>query len=736
MSKLDNAYALLIGVGADLKESVTDATAIYNLLADETLCGYKEENVFLLTEEKATKQGIFDALDNLIEITDKNSSILIFYSGHGGHHEGANIYYLQPNDFDADTFIDAKDLRIKINALKSRRLIFFLDCCHAAGMFKGSNVGSYQTNLDTNEEEETTKRLKDVEGLAQKIDDDKGISIVSSCREDQLSWIMPGDINSLFTKCLLEVLRAQHKKYFEDEYIRISEVVQYIFRKVPERQSKQNPYVNLQIYDDFVLSYIPENLKQLIEADTTSTKTTVSVTKEKQKEIVTSFRETEGATNLLLFIHGFSGESSDTFGIIPKLLAQDSKMDGWDMKPLGYTHFVKPELGKDIWAGIEDIDRISDYLSTSIKYKFDKYNRVAIVAHSLGGLVAQKAIINLSNEYRNKISHLILIGSPNNGIDAELLSKSWNTKYKEMSSNGPFIKTLRKDWNNTFNNNYPFTLKVVAATNDEFVTSKSCYFPFDEKYYETIDGNHLSMVKPQDKNDDCYNLILYTLTDNDFYNKFTNREEINLTLGKYDAVIKKLIPDLDSLDSNGLKQLIFSLEGLDRNDEALKILNEHPLAKDNTDLMGILAGRHKRLYLLSFKLKDGEAAFNYYNKALEIAIVDENYSQIYYHAINLAFLSIVMYGNESKMLNYAKQALKATENCRNNLWKYATIAEANMYIGDMDITKEFYTKASELSGIREKISIHTNAYAGYISLMQMDNPEDDFIKFLKSSFLS
>jgi len=62
-----------------------------------------------------------------------------------------------------------------------------------------------------------------------------------------------------------------------------------------------------------------------------------------------------------------------------------------------------------------------------------------------------------------------------------------------------------------------------------------------------------------------------------------------------------------------------------------------------------------------------------------------------------------------------------------------------MYLDNMDKAKEFYTKASEMcgdQGIREKISIHTNAYAGYTSLMQMDNPNDEFIKFLKSSFLS
>ena len=135
------------------------------------------------------------------------------------------------------------------------------------------------------------------------------------------------------------------------------------------------------------------------------------------------------------------------------------------------------------------------------------------------------------------------------------------------------------------------------------------------------------MVKPEDKNNDCYNLILSTLTNTEFYNEFTNNEEINLALGKYDVIVKKLLPNVDSLDNNGLKQLIFSLEGLDRKEEALQILNGHPLAANNTDLMGLLAGRFKRSYLKTFDAKLAESALNYYSKSVEIAIKEENQNQ-------------------------------------------------------------------------------------------------------------
>lgn len=76
MKNLTNAYALIIGVGNDLPVTVLDAMSIYNLLADESMAGYPIENIILLTEKNATRQGILDGFDQLISKTDKESSVL------------------------------------------------------------------------------------------------------------------------------------------------------------------------------------------------------------------------------------------------------------------------------------------------------------------------------------------------------------------------------------------------------------------------------------------------------------------------------------------------------------------------------------------------------------------------------------------------------------------------------------------------------------------------------------
>ena len=754
MRTLENAYALIIGVDNEQKTDIfqKDAKAFYDVLSNEALCGYKKENITLLLDQEATSENIVGALDNYIEKIGENSSFLLFYSGHGGYYEGRS--YLLPYLASSENLVFGKDLRDKLSQMKSKRMFILFDCCHSGGFFD-DNKDEIISQAVANHS--SIKKASSLEGIAQEIDDEQGMVIMASSQVNERSWAR--GTCSIFTETLIEAFKAEHlkrKHFLVDEYVRTVETANYVFERTPERflelkqidnqniakggdqiirEKMQMPYANLQMSSDFVICYIPEELKPKISTKKFTNTIQEPETIVSKSDNIESWERSEG-NNLLLFIHGFSGESKDTFGKIPTMLQSDSNFDGWAMKPLGYSTIVQPKLGKDIWGAILDVDKIAMFLKTSITYKFRDYDRIAIVAHSLGGLVAQKAILNLDEENRNRISHLIMFGTPSNGISPEVLAKQWNKKYSEMNSEGDYIKSLRQEWEETFNNNYPFKLKVAASSQDEYVSIDSCHKPFDPENCEIVDGKHLQIVKPTDEKDDAYSLILNTLTGSKFFNQYTNKEEINLTLGKYDAVVKELLPLTDDLDKRGLTQLIFALEGLERKDEVYEILNNHPMAKNNTDLMGIIGGRHKRDYLKTYSYKSSQLSRDYYGKALEISVEKGVHSQIYYHAINLAFLSIVTdpETGKSEMKTFANQALEATNHCDDDLWKYATVAEANMYLGNLETAKEFYIKASTNIPIREKVSMHTNAYAGYVALTHRD--EDEFTQFLKARLLS
>ena len=731
MEELKNAHALLIGIGADLPLTVRDASALYNVLADDELAGYPLENILLLTEKEATREGILDAFDTLIERTNNESSVLLFYSGHGGVIDEQKQFYLVPNNFDVEeyetTWVKAEELREKISKIKSKRLVFFLDCCHAGGMTTSIANESATASPVTN--------LKNADGLAHKIDDGRGMSIVSSCREDQISVILEGDSNSLYTKCLLEVLKGEHKNNFEEPFIRISDVVKYLLKRVPEIYEEQNPFANLLIYDDFVLSKIPVNQHYKVRSSNSDEIYEVS---ESKGDVVTSFKESKEAKNLLIFLHGFSGEASATFGEMPNLLANEESLDGWDIIPFGYSENVNPLLGKNIWASKEDINRISDYLTSSIKYKFDKYTRVAIVSHSLGGIVAQQTILNLDKSDLGKISHLIMFSCPSNGVKSTLFSRLLKSDMNDLNSDGSFINQLRMDWNSKFpKENYPFKLKVVSGTGDEYVPVDSSFNSFSDIYQVVISGSHFNIVNQKTQENDSYRLILDTISNNDFSAKHTNEYDVNLLLGEYQTVITKLGEHIDRLDETGLVQLAFAYEGLDDSEKALSILKNHKLVKGNSDLLAVIGGRYKRKYL-NTSIKDyGVESFNFYSDAIAIAEDRKDYNQIYYHAINLAFLSLVLHKDQKEMKKFAKKALRATAKDEfENLWNLATNAEAHLYLGDFESSKVNYLKASKMAGVREKISMYLNASAGYSTIMNTTNPEDSYLAFLKKTLLT
>src|SRR5690606_40687105 len=70
-----------------------------------------------------------------------------------------------------------------------------------------------------------------------------------------------------------------------------------------------------------------------------------------------------------------------------------------------------------------------------------------------------------------------------------------------------------------------FAFKTIAATKDEFVPMSSSLDPFPKKYQEVIEGNHFSIVQITNVENDGYRIILNTLTNQGFLNKFSNKED-------------------------------------------------------------------------------------------------------------------------------------------------------------------------------------------------------------------
>ena len=109
-----DAYALIIGIGAyhnvrPLKKATTDAQDLYMLLREQ---GYAESNIALLLDDEATKPAISDRLEWLTRRASKDTTLLIFFAGHGAQRVGgfAPGEYLCPVETDWMTYALAPSL--------------------------------------------------------------------------------------------------------------------------------------------------------------------------------------------------------------------------------------------------------------------------------------------------------------------------------------------------------------------------------------------------------------------------------------------------------------------------------------------------------------------------------------------------------------------------------------------------------------------------------------------------
>ncbi|MBW4512443.1 MAG: caspase family protein [Scytonematopsis contorta HA4267-MV1] len=244
-----NGYALLIGVGADLPVTVKDATALRDVLVNPNCAAYPQGQVELLTEKTANRQGIIDAFNRLIERVNQNpnATVIVYFSGHGVQLKSTNEYFLVPYGYDGrqrvDTAISGLEFTQKIEAIKSRKLVVLLDCCHAGGIPGLKDI------------DEVFIKSPVPPTLLEALDIGTGRVVVASSLEDEKSYY--NSRYSYFTECLLEALQGK-ASVEKDGYARILDILIYLFNQVPVRSpGEQHPFVKkmLDLGENFPLCY-------------------------------------------------------------------------------------------------------------------------------------------------------------------------------------------------------------------------------------------------------------------------------------------------------------------------------------------------------------------------------------------------------------------------------------------------------------------------------------------------
>lgn len=417
----------------------------------------------------------------------------------------------------------------------------------------------------------------------------------------------------------------------------------------------------------------------------------------------------EGKDVAVLFIHGFMGDVHKTWGDFPALLEADPKLSEWDILSLGYSSSLWFDV-TGLWSASPSIEKLAYLLDTVSNFgDLEDYESIAIVAHSMGGLVVQKALVS-NDELAKRVSHLILFGTPSGGLVKASLFKRWKRQIRDMAADGGFIKELRHSWRSRFGDDPPFRFLAVAGSRDEFVPSRSSLEPFAPEHRAVVYGDHLEMVKPDGPDDLSVQVVVSHLVGDAAAGGPWNSARVAVEMRDFKSAIDTLWPHRAELDEPNRVYLALALEAEDRMGDAIQLLEE---ADDgaHTDAMGVLAGRYKRRWLAEGREADAKKAVHLYNRGLEISQEREDHVQAFYHAINLAFMGLAHRRDESYAQSLARLALhEAMSTAKPDKWSLATEGEAYLMLEQDETALVRYRQAlSESPTPREVESMYMQA---------------------------
>lgn len=147
-------YAVVIGISdykdpkiPDLKYADADAQAFYDFITSPIGGDFRKENVLLLKNDQATLKNVKLAVTNFLKKAIDTDFVVIFMACHGvPEPDRPNNLYLLAHDSELDGLSATAYHMENVNAdmkryISAKRLIFFADTCHSAGL-RESAIGT------------------------------------------------------------------------------------------------------------------------------------------------------------------------------------------------------------------------------------------------------------------------------------------------------------------------------------------------------------------------------------------------------------------------------------------------------------------------------------------------------------------------------------------------------------------------------------------------------------------
>jgi hypothetical protein len=213
---------------------------------------------------------------------------------------------------------------------------------------------------------------------------------------------------------------------------------------------------------------------------------------------------------LLVMVHGFNSSKDEAWGKFPDIIKseKDTAFERFNVLRYGY--------GSAACRNEVDIADRGDGLNSFLSDQLDKYDGMIIMGHSLGGLVAMHALVNLAKAHHPDLARIpvtvMTFGTPYSGVQgAELLGQMaivcTDKQAEAVTLFSRSLRDLKVDWDSYFGDKeskYHVTMKPFYGPADRLVSKDNACGPF-RGCEQVVDGeNHVMIVKPSDTNHSAY----------------------------------------------------------------------------------------------------------------------------------------------------------------------------------------------------------------------------------------
>ena len=200
----------------------------------------------------------------------------------------------------------------------------------------------------------------------------------------------------------------------------------------------------------------------------------------------------EKKANLLVFTHGFNSSRDEAWGSFIPLIKADKGFDDYDILSYGYP--------QQVCFQTNDIRDVGAHLKSDLTVELPNYDTTIFVGHSMGGLVVLHALLGLGGSnaelISNKRLHIMSLGTPYYGASMASIFGPYcpNRQAEAMRVLSDEGGRLVYDWQQRGKIPvYPF-----YGFSDGFVKEASAC-GIDPRNCESVDGDHSSIAKPQDR---------------------------------------------------------------------------------------------------------------------------------------------------------------------------------------------------------------------------------------------